>query len=387
MAARPTATGSPTSGPHPNPSKAASGARLHQLEPDPEAAPVVRRIFAMYLAGAGYKHIATVLTNEGVPCPSAHDPTRNSHRPGHAWAMSAVRAILTNPRYLGYHVSGRTKKADVLLDPDAPTLGHVTRQQWQDRDRVGHRLGADLRRHRRRGDLAPRPGAHCRQHPHNAVTPTRRRPMPGCAVPTIPLPARRPGDLRLLREDAPGQHGPRPGLLPLQAEQRLPGAGQRPPARAWPYARTACSPTSTPGWRSCSPRNASRPPRAESWRPMPKDTAKTRPSAVPGPRSSSASASIAKHLDGLEAGIPADVIASRIAAAQREKAAAEAVLATAPPAARTSRSRRSHRSPSGLAQTCPSCLPLSTKLTAPRSTKHWVLQSPTAVSRPLKKSS
>jgi hypothetical protein len=41
---------------------------------------------------------------------------------------------------------------------------------------------------------------------------------------------------------------------------------------------------------------------------------------------------LAKHLDGLEAGIPAEVIAPRIAAAQREKAAAQAVLATAPPA-------------------------------------------------------
>ncbi len=34
---------------------------------------------------------------------------------------------------------------------------------------------------------------------------------------------------------------------------------------------------------------------------------------------------LAKHLDGLEAGIPAGVIATRIAAAQREKATAEAV--------------------------------------------------------------
>jgi hypothetical protein len=39
----------------------------------------------------------------------------------------------------------------------------------------------------------------------------------------------------------------------------------------------------------------------------------------------------AKHLDGLEAGIPAEVIASRIAATQREKAAAVAVMATARP--------------------------------------------------------
>ena len=41
--------------------------------------------------------------------------------------------LLANPRYLGYHVSGRTKKADFLLDPDSPALGHVTRQSWQDR--------------------------------------------------------------------------------------------------------------------------------------------------------------------------------------------------------------------------------------------------------------
>ena len=41
---------------------------------------------------------------------------------------------------------------------------------------------------------------------------------------------------------------------------------------------------------------------------------------------------LSKHLDGLEAGIPADVIAARIAATQREKSAAESVLATASPA-------------------------------------------------------
>ena len=121
-------------GPHPNPSKAVSGVRLHQLEPDPEAAAVVRRIYDLYLAGAGYKQIAATLTRDDVPCPSAHDRVRNRHRPAYGWAMSAVRAILANPRYLGYHVSGRTKKADVLLDPDLPALGHITRQQWQDKD-------------------------------------------------------------------------------------------------------------------------------------------------------------------------------------------------------------------------------------------------------------
>ena len=41
---------------------------------------------------------------------------------------------------------------------------------------------------------------------------------------------------------------------------------------------------------------------------------------------------LSKHLNGLEAGIPADVIAVRIAATQREKSAAESVLAIAWPA-------------------------------------------------------
>lgn len=41
---------------------------------------------------------------------------------------------------------------------------------------------------------------------------------------------------------------------------------------------------------------------------------------------------LAKHLDRLEAGIPAEIVATRIAAAQREKAAAQAVLATVLPA-------------------------------------------------------
>jgi hypothetical protein len=43
---------------------------------------------------------------------------------------------------------------------------------------------------------------------------------------------------------------------------------------------------------------------------------------------------LVKHLDGLDAGIPADVIASRIAATQREKSTAEVAFAATPPAPR-----------------------------------------------------
>jgi hypothetical protein len=59
-------------GVHPNPGKAADGKRLHRLEIDPIAAPVVKRIFASYIAGKGFHAIAEELTGDGIPSPSAH---------------------------------------------------------------------------------------------------------------------------------------------------------------------------------------------------------------------------------------------------------------------------------------------------------------------------
>src|SRR6266851_2590118 len=53
-------------GPHPNPAKAADGKRLHKLEPDPEIAWVVKRIFAEYLAGRGLFAIAEGLTRDEI---------------------------------------------------------------------------------------------------------------------------------------------------------------------------------------------------------------------------------------------------------------------------------------------------------------------------------
>jgi site-specific DNA recombinase len=91
-------------GPHPNPAKAADGKRLHALAPDPNTAHVVRRIFTEYLAGRGLKAIAEGLTSDDIPIPSAYDPKRDKHRCGIAWSYSAVRAILSNPRYTGRQV-------------------------------------------------------------------------------------------------------------------------------------------------------------------------------------------------------------------------------------------------------------------------------------------
>ncbi len=103
-------------GPHPNPAKAADGRRLHALTPDETAAPVVRRIFAEFLAGNGLFLIAEGLTGDAIASPSAHDPARNRHRSGIAWSKSAVRAILTNPRYTGRQVWNKQRTDEILMN-------------------------------------------------------------------------------------------------------------------------------------------------------------------------------------------------------------------------------------------------------------------------------
>ena len=119
-------------GPHPNPRKAAEGRRLRMLVPDPVAAPVVRRIFADRLRGVGPEAIADRLNQDGIACPSAHDPARNSHRDGDGWQGPTVAVILTNPRYTGRQVWGRQRKDEVLIDVRDVTLGHTTRFRWND---------------------------------------------------------------------------------------------------------------------------------------------------------------------------------------------------------------------------------------------------------------
>jgi hypothetical protein len=95
----------------------------------------VAHIFELFLAGNGYYAIAERLTAQGIPSPAGYDRVRNPHRPGHAWAKSAVRAILRNPRYTDYQVWGRQRRDEVLLDVNDVAAGHVTRMRWNNPDR------------------------------------------------------------------------------------------------------------------------------------------------------------------------------------------------------------------------------------------------------------
>ncbi len=113
---------------HPSPKKAQYGIELTRLDPDPVTAPVARLIFDLRVAGLGYRAIAQRLAAEGHPAPSAHDPARNSHRTVKLWSVTAVRAIVTNPRYKGTDRFGAHHKRDKLLDPGDVAAGRVSRR-------------------------------------------------------------------------------------------------------------------------------------------------------------------------------------------------------------------------------------------------------------------
>ncbi|WP_329101498.1 recombinase family protein [Micromonospora sp. NBC_01699] len=122
-------------GPHPNPAKAADGKRLRGLTPDEQTAPIVQRIFTEFLTGSGIFAIAEGLTADRHPCPSAYDRARNRHRSGIAWSKSAVRVILTNPRYTGRQVWNKQRTDEVLLDVDDVAMGHTGVLRWNPTDK------------------------------------------------------------------------------------------------------------------------------------------------------------------------------------------------------------------------------------------------------------
>lgn len=84
---------------------------------DPEAAEVVRHIFALYLDGNGKQHIAYLLNVEGIPNPTRYKQMKGLGYTNAAqvndyglWNRTTVGRILKEPMYTGDMVQGRRKK-------------------------------------------------------------------------------------------------------------------------------------------------------------------------------------------------------------------------------------------------------------------------------------
>jgi site-specific DNA recombinase len=75
-----------------------------RLEPDPQTAPIVQRIFREYTAGRTLRQIATDLTDQGIPTPTK--------RP-RGWNPTSIRCILVHPTYHGAPVALRWQSVPV----------------------------------------------------------------------------------------------------------------------------------------------------------------------------------------------------------------------------------------------------------------------------------
>ena len=77
----------------------------HHLIPDPETAPIVKRIYSMYCSGEGIKRIASMLRGEKILTPQAYSGFSSSKDAGwrreYDWHVTTVKAILTNEEYTG----------------------------------------------------------------------------------------------------------------------------------------------------------------------------------------------------------------------------------------------------------------------------------------------
>ncbi len=74
------------------------GARRFRLEPDPDTSDVVRKVFALYLAGNGSKNIASILDREGLSPPSRADTPKQRVQ---GWRAKHVKLIVENPACWG----------------------------------------------------------------------------------------------------------------------------------------------------------------------------------------------------------------------------------------------------------------------------------------------
>ena len=113
----------------------ASGRQKTQWKVDPMTAPIVWRIYEMYIDGIGYKRSAQTLTNEGVPSPR-----------GGPWNVYILHH--NQPAYMGQLVFNRE---------DNKNPG----KKYEDKNELGYRersLGANYYRRDGGGREAPAQG-------------------------------------------------------------------------------------------------------------------------------------------------------------------------------------------------------------------------------------
>lgn len=84
---------------------------------DKEVAPIIRRIYTLYLQGIGFTKIAHILNDEGVMTPAQYKTkVKGNNYKGTAktslWGFATIKYILTNPTYAGCLAQNKYKKTN-----------------------------------------------------------------------------------------------------------------------------------------------------------------------------------------------------------------------------------------------------------------------------------
>lgn len=104
-----------------------------KIVPDEESAAVVRRIFALCMAGKGPGQIATILKKDEVPTPNYYNylkygrshPFLDMDHP-YSWASTTINAILKSPTYIGHYAACR----DTLISYKNKKRVKLPEDQW-----------------------------------------------------------------------------------------------------------------------------------------------------------------------------------------------------------------------------------------------------------------
>ncbi len=99
-----------------------STTEAYRFEPDPETAPIIKRIYALFLEGNGARPIVRMLNDEGIPSPGKlrylRGMTKRQCYSDCIWTQQVIKQILMNPTYMGDLVFGRMPTALYLGKPD-----------------------------------------------------------------------------------------------------------------------------------------------------------------------------------------------------------------------------------------------------------------------------
>ena len=97
---------------------------------DSQAAPVVKRIFEMYLSGYGYSYISNALTSEGIISPVAYKTLYTNYKNPKSrlgiWTAEAIKHMLINPTYAGDITQNKFYKVNYKLKQ----LKNVPKASW-----------------------------------------------------------------------------------------------------------------------------------------------------------------------------------------------------------------------------------------------------------------